>query len=146
MAQLGRRSLENLKTCHPDLISIAEYVIKYYDFAVIEGHRALSLQLKYFKQGKSKIDGITKKGKHNYEPSLAYDVYPYPIPNLREFTEKDKARFYQMSGFFLMAAKILYDQGKIKHLIRLGLDWDKDGDFKDQSFDDLPHIELYKPR
>lgn len=146
MANFGRRSREELNTCHPDLIVIAEYVIDFFDFSVIEGHRSLALQLKYYKEGRSKIDGVTRLGNHNYEPSLAYDIYPYPIPDLTKFTDKDKARFYQMSGYFLMAAQILYKQGKITHLIRLGLDWDRDGDFKDQSFDDLPHVELYKPK
>jgi len=145
MAKFSKRSQSNLDTCHKDLQLIAEYVIDFFDFSVIEGHRSTAKQLEYFKQGRSKIDGISKKGKHNYFPSLAYDVYPYPIPDLVKYGAKDKAKFYQMSGYFFMAARILYSEGKITHLLRWGGDWDKDGDFKDQGFDDLPHFELYKP-
>jgi hypothetical protein len=40
---------------------------------------------------------------------------------------------------------MLYEKGEISHKLRLGVDWDGDGDIKEHSFFDGPHIELVKP-
>ena len=53
--------------------------------------------------------------------------------------EKKKARFYFMQGVIYRVAR----EQKIE--IRQGIDWDRDADLFDQTFDDLPHVELYRP-
>jgi len=142
MATFGKRSKAVLEGVHADLQAIHWEVIRYYDHSVYERYRDLERQWKLFQEGKSKIDGIRKRGKHNYFPSLATDSAPYPI----DFADrlKAKARFYQFSGYMFAVAKRLLEEGKISHRLRWGGDWDSDKDFEDQSFDDLPHFELIK--
>jgi peptidoglycan L-alanyl-D-glutamate endopeptidase CwlK len=126
MPSYSRRSLANLQTCHPSLRKIFKEVIKNYDCTIIQGHRSLEEQDELYRTGKSKL----RKGKHNYIPSLAVDVCPYPID------WRDKIRFYHFVGY----VKGVADQLGIK--IRCGADWDGDNNFKDQTFHDLPHFEL----
>ena len=73
--KLGKRSKDNYNTLHPDLQKIIDMALKVsqVDFTIIEGERTVERQQKLFNEGKSKIDGINKKGKHNYSPSLAFD-------------------------------------------------------------------------
>jgi len=129
---LSDQSIEHLSTCDDRLINIIQHAIKVspYDFKVIEGHRSLERQLRLYQQGASKIDGITRKGKHNYFPSRAVDVAPYPID------WQDTSRFYTLAGTILTVASMFNVN------LRWGGDWDGDGSFRDQTFHDLPHFEL----
>lgn len=87
-----------------------------------------SEQNKYFEQGKTKVQWPDSK--HNKKPSWALDAAPTPID------WEDRERFYYFAGVVMAVAKLL----KIE--IRWGGDWDRDGNFKDQSFDDLVHFEM----
>ena len=138
MPKFGKRSKEALASCHPDLKEIMNEAIKYYDFSVLEGHRSVERQLELYTDGKSKIDGVKKKGMHNYLPSLAVDIVPYPID------WEDANRFHFLAGLVFGVAERLLAEGKITHKLRWGGDWDRDGDFKDQTFIDYPHFELRK--
>lgn len=140
MYKLGGNSIEKLNTCHEDLKSIATEVIKIIDFTVLEGHRTQERQIELYKEGKSKMDGINKKSKHQSEPSIAFDIAPYPV----DFSdkEKSKARFYYLAGIVKHIAYELFSEKKISHNIRWGGDWNSDNDFNDQTFDDLVHFEL----
>jgi peptidoglycan L-alanyl-D-glutamate endopeptidase CwlK len=139
----GKRSLENFNTLHPDLQKILGELIMMYDFSIIEGERTLETQQKYFKEGKSKLDGINKKSKHQSSPSLAADIMPYKKgTNAFSGSELDNRRFYMMMGMVKAIADRLLIKGEISHRVRFGLDWDGDDTFKDQTFHDLPHVEL----
>ena len=143
MFKFGNKSKERLNTCHKDIQLIMNEAIKIsnVDFGIAEGHRSLEKQLQYFKQGKSKIDGVTKKGKHNYTPSLAVDIFPY----LENEANWDKEHLSYLSGVIHAVSEILFRQGKTTHKIRWGGNWDMDGVILiDQSFDDRPHFELVK--
>jgi len=146
MAQFGKTSQERLNTCHQDLQKICNEAIKTIDFSVLEGKRLDELQYKYFEEGKSKLDGINEKSKHQVTEerpkSEAVDVAPYPIDFKNDL--KHRARFYMLAGVFFQAAATLLEKGEISHELRWGGDWDSDKDFEDQSFDDLPHFELIK--
>jgi peptidoglycan L-alanyl-D-glutamate endopeptidase CwlK len=118
-------------------------VIKIYDFSVIEGHRTQSTQQQYFKEGKSKLDGVNVKSKHQSLPSMAVDIMPFKKDtNAFSGHEKDDRRFYVLMGMVKAVAARLKFEGKITHDVRFGLDWDGDDTFRDQTFDDLPHFEL----
>jgi len=39
-------------------------------------------------------------------------------------------------------SELLYKMGEITHKVRFGLDWNRNMIFDDQSFDDMPHMEL----
>lgn len=59
-----KESQEKLNSCHRDLQIIMNKLIEIYDFKVLEGLRTTEQQVQYFKDGKSKLDGIIKKSKH----------------------------------------------------------------------------------
>lgn len=140
----GKTSSKKLKTCHQDLVAIFSLAIKRsaIDFGIAEGYRSPEKQNEYFREGKSKIDGINKKGKHNYSPSLAVDFYAY----YNGKAHWDLPSLCYIGGVVESCARELYEIGEISHLIRWGANWDRDGVIlTDQSFDDAPHVELYKP-
>ncbi len=89
MPKFSNRSKERLSTCDQRLQDIMNEAIKEFDFSVLEGHRTLARQKQLFDEGRSQIDGIRKKGKHNYTPSRAVDVVPYPVDwnNIERFKQ-----------------------------------------------------------
>ena len=133
MPQFGRKSKEQLSSCHPDLQSLFNEVIKHYDCTILEGHRSNERQEKLFHQGQSKLRAC--QSKHNQSPSLAVDVAPYHIkkPNIDLNCTNN---FYLFSGYVLGVA----NQLGIK--IRWGGYWDKTLDVRNNKFNDLVHFEL----
>lgn len=146
MYKLGKGSLKKLESVHHDLVKIIKLAITRtpVDFGISEGHRTLERQKELYDQGKSKIDGINKKGKHNYSPSLAIDLYAYhPDIEVRKKLAYDVPTLCIIAGVIISCADELKAKGDIKHSIRWGGNWDNDGVvLYDQSFDDLPHFEL----
>ena len=134
----GKRSRKNLDTCDPRLVEICEMALSWgvMDFAVIEGHRSIARQKELFKDGKSKIDGVARKGKHNHKPSLAVDLLPFPAEVNGVNVWSDRQRFSVLAGSLYAAAAAL------GYSIRWGGDWDGDGNNADSNFHDLPHFEL----
>jgi peptidoglycan L-alanyl-D-glutamate endopeptidase CwlK len=128
MPSFGTSSSEKLDTCDDKLQALCELVIEHYDFTVLEGHRSGERQNELFRQGKSKLKA--GQSRHNSLPSKAVDICPYPID------WDDHRRFYFLAGLIKQAA---HDCGV---RVRLGADWDGDGLFSDQTFHDLPHVEL----
>ena len=99
------------------------------DVTIIEGVRSTKKQQKYFKSNASKIDGIKKKSQHQL--GKAVDLMPYPID------WNDRERIHYMGGMLRGIASQHPDINA-----RWGGDWDSDGEIKDNSFDDLVHIEI----
>ena len=136
MPKFGTRSLERLKTCHPDIIKVMEEAIKHYDFTVLYGTRTKAEQFELYKQGRTfkdgkwvttgktvtNLDGKVKVSKHNHSPSLAIDIAPYPIDwnNLNRFKE---------------LALVVKDAAAT---VGVNITWG--GDWK--SFKDYPHYEI----
>lgn len=143
MYKFGNKSLECLNTCHDDLKIIMTLAIRItdIDFGISEGHRSIKKQYVYFRSGASKLDGYNRKSKHNYEPSMACDIYAY----INGKASYDKESLSYIAGLIQGIANILHSDGKITHKIRWGGNWDMDGEILiDQSFDDRPHFELIK--
>lgn len=139
--KLSKRSLNRLETCHPDLQTLVRHsiAISSVDFFVVGGHRSLEEQKRLYDEGKSKIDGISKLGNHNYDPSRAVDICAYI---------NGRANWGQNYGCYLgglvmgMAAHLLA-MGQMSHLVRWGGNWKMDGRvIEGQTFIDLPHFEL----
>tara|TARA_R100001463_G_scaffold74325_2_gene128307 strand:+ start:122 stop:499 length:378 start_codon:yes stop_codon:yes gene_type:complete len=124
MYKFGKRSREKLKGVNPKLINVLNELIKVMDVTIIEGVRTQERQNQLVKEGASK----TKFSKHI--TGKAVDLAPYPI------AWEDRDRFHYMGGMIRGIAK----QMNVK--IRWGGDWDNDGDTRDNSFDDLVHVEL----
>ena len=115
-------SKQRLASCHPDLQTLFNEVIKEFDCSIICGHRGQVEQEAAFNAGKSELH--YPYGNHNAIPSNAVDVAPYPIDwgNLE--------RFGQLAAIVLVKAKELKDAGKIETDIQWGGDWPN---FKDYS-------------
>tara|TARA_R110000851_G_scaffold124960_1_gene255566 strand:- start:590 stop:991 length:402 start_codon:yes stop_codon:yes gene_type:complete len=126
--KFGKTSQARLDTCHPILQELANEVIKHIDFTVVCGHRDEEGQNEAVANKASKVN--FPNSKHNSLPSIAIDVAPYPID------WDDIKRFAFLVGIFKGVA---IAKG---YKIRLGSDWDSDGDITDQKFMDWPHIEL----
>ena len=144
MPQFGSVSKQHLATCHHDLQLILNEAIANcsVDFGISEGHRSIADQQKYFKEGKSKVDGIKVKGKHNHTPSLAADIYLW----IKGKAVWNNESLSYVAGYIEATANHLYNIGTVDHLIRWGGNWNRDGEIlTDQSFDDRPHFELFKP-
>ena len=136
MYKFSENSKRKLSECHEDIQIICEHLIKYIDFTVVTGYRSPQEQLIKLKEGKSKV----KVSKHNSLPSMAIDIQPYPLEVKNGKSKREQ--FYYLAGYFMGIAKMLKAVGTISHDVRFGGDWDKDGDIKDNSFDDLYHFEL----
>jgi peptidoglycan L-alanyl-D-glutamate endopeptidase CwlK len=135
---LGKSSRAKLDTCDSRLIEIAEKALSYgvMDFSVTCGHRSIEEQQKLFKQGLTRIDGVSQKGKHNYSPSLAMDLMPYPAIVNGVDVWQDKQRFCVLAGLIYAAS------AELGYSVRWGGDWDGDGNNADSKFHDLPHFEV----
>jgi len=143
MFKFGKNSLKKLSTCEDDLQLIAHESLKIstVDFGIGEGHRTLKRQKELYDKGYSRIDGISKKGKHNFSPSKAFDIYVYVSgkPKLAY----DKMHLAYIGGVILTVANKLLNDGLISHKVRWGANWDGDGELLyDQNLQDLPHFEL----
>jgi peptidoglycan LD-endopeptidase CwlK len=77
-----------LATVHPDLVRVMRETVSRlpFDVFVIYGARTVAEQQALFAQGRTKpgarvtnIDGVTKKSRHNFTPSLAIDVAPFSV-------------------------------------------------------------------
>lgn len=128
MAKFGRRSRENLASCHKDLQKVFNEVIKTVDCSVIEGHRSKERQNKLYEEGKTKVR--YPDGRHNASPSNAVDVVPYPVD------WSDRERFHLFAGFVLGVAS------RMGITLRWGGDWNMNFEVDDNKFDDFPHFEL----
>ena len=129
MYKFSKRSLDNLKNVDQRLVDICNELIKEIDFTVIEGYRTLERQKELFDAGFSKIDGIKKKGKHNYSPSLAIDIIPYKKGhNPFDGSEESTKMFKELNKAFDKVAK------------KLGIKYEWGGNWK--TFVDLPHYQV----
>ncbi len=157
MFKFGERSSEYLKECVAELRLILSEAIKIssVDFGISQAARTIEQQQKYYDAGKSKInpkkysnpDDLAKIAKHivtdNYPFSRAVDIFVV-IKGKPELAYDENHLCY-IGGLIMSTAKSLKNQGKIKSTLRWGANWDMDGEIiTDQSFDDLPHFEIYE--
>lgn len=79
MAKLGALSLSRLATCHPDLTRLVRAYERSCprDFSVACGYRGQVEQDAAFARGDSKTPW--PHSKHNVQPALAVDLWPYPV-------------------------------------------------------------------
>ena len=138
MYKFSKRSKGNLATADEKLQLLFNEVIKEFDCTVIYGHRTPEDQFELFKKGRERIDGwwqvvdkskvvtnldgYTKNSKHNYYPSKAVDVVPYPLD------------WNDIERFKLLASVVK------RKAMELGIDVEWGGDWK--SFKDYPHWQI----
>jgi peptidoglycan L-alanyl-D-glutamate endopeptidase CwlK len=153
MPSFGKASRAKLDTCHPLLQELCQRVVQHRDITIIYGHRGQAEQDDAYARKAS-----TKRwpdSKHNTTPSVAVDVAPWPLPanwgdlkshgQARDLEWKERVKFYEVIALFRFAwEQMLDDFPELRghYTLRLGADWDGDGDYRNNTFDDLPHIEL----
>ncbi len=135
MPKFSSESFSRLSGCHRDLQVLFFEVVKYLDCTIVEGYRNEEDQERAFVNGTTKLH--FPNGKHNAQPSLAVDVYPYPI-NLN-----DVKRSIFFGGFVLGIAQKLKEEGKMEHSVRWGGSWDGLGKLNGENeLQDFGHFEL----
>tara|TARA_R100000995_G_C3472466_1_gene119045 strand:+ start:380 stop:760 length:381 start_codon:yes stop_codon:yes gene_type:complete len=124
MYKFGKRSRERLKGVDARLINVLNELIKMMDVTIIEGVRTAKRQEELLAKGATKV----KYSKHM--EGKAVDLAPYPI----KWDDRD--------GFYYMGGMIRGIAQQLGYKVRFGGDWDSDGDTRDNSFDDLVHVEI----
>lgn len=130
MPKFGKASLERRALLCKDLRRLLDEVIKKYDFSIIESFRDKSVQERYYNNGSSKAH--FGESAHNYNPSFAVDVYPYPCPKKQVKgvieIDSESMEWERMTNLFKVYAQ------------EMGIEITCGIDFK--SLRDAPHIEI----
>ena len=124
MPRFGRKSRERLKGVDARLVNVLNELIKIMDVTIIEGVRSAERQAELLEKGATKV----KYSRHM--EGKAVDLAPYPI----DWNNRD--------GFYYMGGMIRGIAQQMGLKVRFGGDWASDGDTKDNSFDDLVHVEI----
>lgn len=150
MATLGKGSLKTMAGLHPDLIRVIESAIADtpVDFTITSGVRTTKEQQSLYAQGRTKPgqkvtekDGVKNKSNHQAKADgfgHAFDFCPYINGALN---------WNATTAFIAIGLHIKKTAKELNIRVRWGADWDNDGltkaqGDKDESFVDLPHIEL----
>lgn len=135
MPKFSKKSKRKLAECDRRLQKLFNEVIKHYDCSIITGYRGREEQFEKYNSGLSRARWPNSK--HNSIPSMAADVYPWPIPdNWGKDDWKEKVKFY------MLAAIVLYEANRMGITIRWGGDFNMDHNYRDNTFDDLGHFEI----
>lgn len=137
MPKFSQKSMSQLATCHRDIQTIFQEVVKVRDCTVVEGHRTAARQAEHWAKGRTlrpgadpkqreswervgevvtHKDGYEKKSRHQTMPSVAVDVVPYP-----EAWSSPEA-FAELRGVVKAVQYRLLMEGKIKETIANGHD------------------------
>lgn len=134
---------------------VLEEAIKHRDFTIIQGWRSKEEQEECLRRGTTTVGW--PKSKHNNVAtrsdveeglapnegaplSLAADVAIWH-PTAPHVRWDRRGEFYMLSGFLQGIGEAVLPEN---WHIRPGADWDRDGYTDDQSFHDLPHVELVR--
>ena len=128
MPSFSHKSKQKLLLADYRWQDILNEAIQYVDFTILETYRDRERQEQMFEEGRSTLRW--PHSKHNQNPSLAVDIAPYPID------WDDLTRFYRLMG---LVQGLAWTKGIET---RIGLDWDRDWDHKDNRWNDGPHIEI----
>ena len=131
MHTFSEASLDRLERAHPLLQKLMNAAILEFDFLIADSQRGRKAQELAVKGGFSKVH--FGNSAHNWSPALALDLYPAPFD-----PKTPVARFVDLQ---IKVIKPL--AAKLGVPIRLGIDWNMNGDLTDDKWDDLPHIELH---
>lgn len=139
----GLEESRDLAHCHPELAR--RYAGLKADFAAQTGRqlfetctwRSKERQAELYAQGRTapgqivtKLDGFTKKSRHNVWPSEAVDVCVDLDPGPGKHATWDNAA-YEVLGALALTHGLVW-----------GGDWNRNGSSADERFLDYPHIEL----
>lgn len=130
MFHFGKRSIENRETLCKQLKMLVDEVIKEYDFSIVCSIRGKDEQELAYTTRNSNAKFL--ESAHNYCPSFAVDVYPYPTPYKqvqgRIYLDNESPEWDKMINIFKAKAK------KLGIKITCGIDF--------KSIVDKPHLEI----
>jgi peptidoglycan L-alanyl-D-glutamate endopeptidase CwlK len=131
---LSDRSLQRMTGVNPKLINLALLAIKRtpidFGIAFMGGLRTPEEQNQLFKDGYSKCDGYTKISKHQSGEAIDVNVF------VDSKVVENKEMLCVIAGVMFSCASEL----NIK--LRWGLDWNGNGDIRDNKFNDMYHFEI----
>lgn len=140
MAVFSKRSKDNLKGVHPDLVKLMEEAIKNTpaDFTIVDGVRTLERQKELYSQGRTtkgiivtNADGIKKKSNHQVKSDgygHAVDIYPFYNGSVRVNDKQVIPKLKLITDHIKKVAK------ELNIGVTCGIDW--------KNPYDPPHIEL----
>lgn len=130
--KLGKTSRKRLEGVNSDLVKVIERAIKItnIDFTVLEGVRSRQRQEQLLRAGRSK----TMNSRHL--TGHAVDVAPI---------EHGRIPWEEPEKFLEVVDAVFQAADELGVLVQSGTDWDMDGDYKDESFFDGPHIQIPWP-
>lgn len=130
MSNFGKKSAAVRETLHPIWKEILDEAIKsdYFDFSLIQGHRPDAEQNAAYESGVS--HARAGESAHNFDPSLAVDITPYP------------SGYKDGQAMLLLAGHIISTAERLGYKVTCGCDWDRDGMIIDTNFKDFWHFEL----
>ncbi len=144
-------SLRELNTIHPDLKTLAGYVLPIWDCKVDEGHRPQHEQDMHVLEGRSFTPWPV--GTHNSMPSDAMHLLPFVGGKFIGWgVKKDFVgdsvpdyeamyHWYAFAGLVIATAAHLYEIGEMESRVIWGGDWDGDWNFREHKLRDLAHWE-----
>lgn len=105
MFQFSQTSKQKLQTVDLRLQILMEKVLNLstIDFGITEGIRTVEKQQEVYKNGKSQLDGVTQKSKHQL--GLAVDIICYD-PKTKKATYEQKY-YYYLAGIIQQLAQTL---------------------------------------
>ena len=144
MPKFGNASLQKLATCDTKLQQVMNEVIKRIDISIQFGHRTVQEQQELFAKGRklvngkwikvgktvTNMDGVVKKSMHNYYPSKAIDITPYPLD------------WNDINSFIKVKDVVFEEANKLGIKLTWGADWDGDGNIAEHKLQDYPHYEI----
>ncbi len=128
MPHYSKKSKKILNNAHPGLQKLFNEVIKHFDCRIVCSYRGKAAQELAFDGGFS--GAHFGESPHNFKPSTAIDVVPYPV----DWHDTDRMHYFagQVMGIAIMMG--------IE--IKWGGDFDRDTHLSDERAHDLPHFEL----
>lgn len=140
-----------LATCDQRLIDLFLRVVGTYDCTILQGARSAAEQAENVRKGVSQTLDSKHVTSESHPLARAVDVAPYPVvwPDDSLFAALPPALVARVRAYVHAVGRFYHFAGYVKARaadvglgLRWGGDWDSDGDFSDQRFDDLPHFEL----
>jgi peptidoglycan L-alanyl-D-glutamate endopeptidase CwlK len=132
--KLSERSLERARDVNPKLINLILLAIRRtpIDFGVawMGGKRTAEEQNQLFKEGYSQCDGYEKLSKHQSGDAIDLNIF------VGSKLVENKEMLCVVAGVMFSCANELGIN------LRWGLDWNQNGDIRDNKFNDQYHFEL----
>ncbi len=132
--KLSDRSLERARDVNPKLINLILLAIRRtpIDFGVawMGGKRTAEEQNQLFKEGYSQCDGYEKLSKHQSGDAIDLNIFV-------------GSRLVENKEMLCVVAGVMFScANELGINLRWGLDWNGNGDIRDNKFNDMYHFEI----